>query len=644
MMSAITELEKLVKACKDKYYNADEFLKVAAFKVKYPAAYLALVNANKSMWLKQTGVVTFDDAKYDCLEEVLKKLSPNSKALMIGAPVKKEKVELPFHMGSLNKIKPGAAAKWLASHKGPYIVMDKEDGLSIGIEYLGTTHAAYTRGDGSIGQNISYLIPHLKIPAKSKFKQLRGEIIMKKATFDKKWSSDFENARNMASGLVNRKDIHKAIKDIDVIIYEAVSPRGVPSVQLKALKAEGFHVVPHKVFETLTEQQLIDYYQERRSKSNHDIDGLVIMQDKKHAANTSGNPDFAVAFKMPTADNEVVAKILEVEWAASKHGYLKPRCRIEPVRLAGVTVTYATCHNAAFVRDNGIGPGAEVVLTRSGDVIPYIVKVVKKVKPSLPSVKEFGAWEWNETEVDIVLKDASSNDDVRVKQINHFFRTLEVENFSEGLVARFYEHGYDTVEKILSMTKADMLKVDGIQQRMASKIHDNIHNVIDNEVYLPSLMDASGIFGRNFGTKRFEPILDAYYPKILKWKVSAALVQQRIQKLEGFQATLAKQFASKFPDFLEWFDKIGIDCYYNEHDEAASSDKLAGSRIYITGFRDKELSAIIADNGGEEGGFTGKTTILIVKDKSVSNAKTDKAREMKIPVLTKEEFLKQFKL
>jgi NAD-dependent DNA ligase len=242
------------------------------------------------------------------------------------------------------------------------------------------------------------------------------------------------------------------------------------------------------------------------------------MQDKKNIVNTSGNPDYAVAFKMPTEGNEVRAKVIAVEWAASKHGYLKPRCKIEPVRLAGVTVTYATCHNAAFVRDNGVGPGAEIILVRSGDVIPYITKVVKKVKPSLPSVKEFGDWGWNATDVDIVLVNAQDNDNVKIKQINHFFRTLEVENFSEGLVARFYEHGYDTIEKILEMRKKDMLSIDGIQARMADKIFNNIHEVIDNEVYLPSLMDASGLFGRNFGTKRFIPILDEYYPKILKWE------------------------------------------------------------------------------------------------------------------------------
>jgi hypothetical protein len=139
---------------------------------------------------------------------------------------------------------------------------------------FGASCKAYTRGDGSVGQDITYLMPHLRIPKKSKFKKVRGEIIMKKSVFESSWSKDFENARNMASGLVNRKDIHNGVRDTDVVVYEVIEPRGVPSQQLKDLHAEGFNVVPHKVFKVLTEQDLIEYYAERRKKSKYEIDGL----------------------------------------------------------------------------------------------------------------------------------------------------------------------------------------------------------------------------------------------------------------------------------------------------------------------------------------------------------------------------------
>jgi hypothetical protein len=114
-MSAITELEKLVKACKNSYYNGKngDYYEVDKFKEKFPAAYLALVNAAKTIWIKKINKVIFNDTLFDSLEDTLRQLNPKSKALMIGAPVKKEKVNLPFHMGSLDKIKPGSVSKWL---------------------------------------------------------------------------------------------------------------------------------------------------------------------------------------------------------------------------------------------------------------------------------------------------------------------------------------------------------------------------------------------------------------------------------------------------------------------------------------------------------------------------------------------------
>ena len=131
-MSAITELEELVTKAKDSYYNTGKFLKVS-LKLKYKNAYMALVNADPKLWKDKVSAISITDELYDSIEDTLKSLKPKSKALTVGAPVTKQKVELPFFMGSLDKIKPGSVDKWLKTHKGPYIVMDKEDGLSIGM-------------------------------------------------------------------------------------------------------------------------------------------------------------------------------------------------------------------------------------------------------------------------------------------------------------------------------------------------------------------------------------------------------------------------------------------------------------------------------------------------------------------------------
>ena len=321
----------------------------------------------------------------------------------------------------------------------------------------------------------------------------------------------------------------------------------------------------------------------------------------------------------------------------------------KPLRLSGTNVSRVSAFNAKYIVDNKIGPGAIVEVRKRGDIIPYIERVIKPAKTGqLPDPGIIGKYEWNNTGVDIILINNSDNSDVVVKQITHFFRTLEVENFSEGLVARFYEHGFDTIEKIIKMKKSDMLKVDGIQARMAEKIYKNIHDALE-DVYLPSIMDASGIFGRNFGTRRIEGIMDEYYPDVMDWgKMKPALIKAKVMRVAGFKDTLAEQFANNLGKFIAWFDKLGLDYHYNEDDEDSEpeSDKLSGQRIYITGFRDAELSDIIERNGGEEtSGFNSKTTVLIVPSYEMKpNTKVDKAKSLGTPILTKADFMKRFKL
>lgn len=641
-MSAITELQDLLDKAKHAYYNTSKNLKVD-IKNSFGYAYIALVNNNPKLWKRVIGVTIVNDDMYDDIENALKELSPKTK-IGIGAIVK-NKVNLPFFMGSLDKIKPGSVEKWLSSHPGPYIVMDKEDGVSIGIVYEGKTVKAYTRGDGSLGQDISYLLPHLKVPKIGADKKVRGEIIIKKSVFDSKWASEFANPRNMAAGLVNRKDIHQAVSDIDVIVYESISPRGIPSQQLKALKTEGFNVVTFKVFETLDEDDLAEYFSERKKISKYEIDGLVVMQDKKTKANTEGNPDHAVAFKMQGEADEALAEVIAVEWNASKYGLLKPKVKIKPVKLAGVTIQFATGHNAAYIKDSGIGPGALIKIVRRGEVIPYIIETVKKVKPQMPSREEFGPFSWNETGVDLILLNPSDNNDVRIKSITHFFRSIEVEDFSEGLVSRFFDAGFDSYDKIIKMKTSDMLKLDGFQQKMATKVFTNIKKSLEN-VYLPNLMDATGFFGKNFGSRRCEAILKQFYPEIMDWESKSVIaIKNKIITVPGFQAVLAEQFSIGLVPFIKWVSSKNIDFYFDEQDTDPKSDLLQGEKICMTGFRDVELTTTIEDNGGEiSSGVTGNTTILLVADKNSSSSKTVKALAMGIPILTKPEFIKKYKL
>jgi NAD-dependent DNA ligase len=143
--------------------------------------------------------------------------------------------------------------------------------------------------------------------------------------------------------------------------------------------------------------------------------------------------------------------------------------QIEPIKLGGVTIEYATGFNGAFIKDNKIGIGAVVEIIRSGDVIPYIKKVVVEAdEAKMPSVP----YTWNETHVDVMLEDLLSDETVKEKNITGFFRGIGVEGLSSGNIAKIIKAGYDSVPKILKMSIDDLKNIEGFQLKMASKIHN----------------------------------------------------------------------------------------------------------------------------------------------------------------------------
>lgn len=611
----VNELEDLVRRCSQEYYNTGKFLKYKG--------------------------VTYTDKIFDELVDELKELYPKSDVLkMVGAPVKKQKVKLPFYMGSLDKMKPDTAASWLASSKGPYFASDKLDGVSIELIYStnGKTKA-YTRGDGTIGQDISHLVPHLKVPDLKVDLAVRGEIIMSREKF-KSWSEDFENARNMMSGLVNRKDVHKGIKDADVVIYEQLEPRGQPSKTLANLKAKGFHIAPGKVYETLTVEILSNLLVQRKKESKYEIDGLVIVLDKNNPLNLDGNPKWGRAFKQTMEEDILETTVINVEWNPSKNGLLKPRVQVKPVRLSGATVNFATGFNAKFINDNKIGPGAVIRLTRSGDVIPHITEIVKPAAKAQQPSSEF-KYEWSKNKVDYVLTNATEFDDYVIKRIVAFFKTIGVEYFSEGLVERFMGYGYDTVGKLIKAKASDFLKIEGIQETMAKKIYNNIQQSIIN-VPLAKLIAATNIYP-NMGETRITMVLDVY-PDILytyQTKSPSSLAETIASKVPGFSALTAKNFVDGLPKVEKWL-KAHPEVTYDQHKKkkVIKGGSLEGQQVVFTGFRSKEGEEKIIKLGGTVGsGVSSKTTLLVVKDKSSTSDKATKAKSLGIKIMDGQEFM-----
>ena len=178
----------------------------------------------------------------------------------------------------------------------------------------------------------------------------------------------------------------------------------------------------------LTNSMLSKMLTKGRENYAYEIDGIIVRQNKYTSPSTS-NPKNAFAFKMVLTDQMAEVKVLNILWEASKHGYLKPTLEVEPVNIGGAVIQRATAFNGKYVVEQGLGPGAVVLLTRSGDVIPHVLKVIVSCKPMLPNVD----YTWSESGVDICLTEINSNKTVHEKRILSFFQAMNVEGFGPGL-------------------------------------------------------------------------------------------------------------------------------------------------------------------------------------------------------------------
>jgi len=612
-----------------------------------------IIEANEAYYNK---VPLLTDAQYDIVKEYLERRDPSNPALkIVGAPIKKDKVKLPFFMGSMDKIKPdtGALLEWKERFRGPYVLSAKLDGIS-GLYIVdpdGTAHL-YTRGDGSIGQDITHVIPYLNLP-RTPGLVIRGELIMTKLMFNTIYSKEgAANPRNLVAGILNRRTQTPAdYRHIDFVAYEVIVPEGLrASEQMALLAKETIDKVTYRIVSPteLTNELLSEMLIEMREGYDYEIDGIIVTDDAVYPRK-DGNPEHAFAFKMLLTDQVVEAKVVDVLWAASKDGYLKPRVRIEPVVIGGATIEYATAFNAAFVEDNRIGIGAVVRLVRSGDVIPHILSVETPAPTAkMPDV----AYRWNDTHVDIMLEDSSSDADVRLKIISSFLKTLEVDGAGEGNVARMMKAGYDTIPKILAMSVSDYMKVEGFGEKLATKINTGIQKAIER-ADISTLMDATNIFGRGMGERRIREVMKAL-PDILTSGESSAVKVGRIMSIKGFASKTAEQFVANIPAFLAFLEETGLQGKLSLSEakkvaaaEAAAvaamdtSHPLYGKSVVMSGFRDKELAAAVEARGGKISESVSKNTgYVVVKDLGEDSGKAKKARELGIPLMVVDEFKK----
>jgi NAD-dependent DNA ligase len=585
------------------------------------------------------------DGEYDILKEYIEDKYPKNKVVKeVGAPIVKEKVKLPYYMGSMDKIKPdtGVITRWIKKYSGPYVLSAKLDGISGLYSTEGGVAKLYTRGNGVEGQDISYMIPYLQLP-KDENITIRGELIMSKKMFETKYASTAANARNLVSGFSNRKTVDPDdIRSIDFVAYEVIHPTLKPSEQFALLTSLDVKTVIHDVVPSVSNESLSELLVNWRDAYEYEIDGVICTNDAVYPRKKE-NPKYAFAFKMVLSDQVVEAKVVDVLWAPSKDGYLKPRVRIEPVVIGGARIEYATAFNGAFVEENKIGVGAVVRMIRSGDVIPYIMAVVTPASttkmPDVPYV-------WNESHIDVMLEDASKDPVVLQKNITGFFTGIGVVGLSSGNVKRLMDAGFDSVHKILSANMSDFLKADGFKEKLASKVHTSIHNQLE-KVPLAKLMSATNLFGRGMGERRIQSVLDSF-PNILIMNVSNAEKEKLVASIDGFARKTAKAFVEHIDEFLAFAKENNL----MERVEAKSKSKgvedkkdtshpLYGKSVLLTGFRDKALEQRIKDVGGKIAtSVSKKTDYVVVIDMDETTGKADKARKLGVTMILVDDFNK----
>jgi len=593
------------------------------------------------------------DNEYDIIEAYASKKYGFTPSVGHPTTASKTKVTLPYEMPSMDKIKPDTMAlgEWMKTYSGPYVVSCKLDGVSGLYSTESGEPKLYTRGDGKVGQDVSHLTEVLHLPfPNGKRITVRGELIMTKATFAQKYTQ-YANGRNLVSGLVNRKKASTKseadeINDLRFVAYEMIYPVLAPSDQMKTLEQLGFQTVDNTIVPrtTLTNEYLSNELIKCRTQYEYETDGLIVSNDKIYGRK-SGNPAHAFAFKMVLSEQCVEAKVVDVLWTPSKDGYLKPRVQIEPIMLGGVKIEYATGFNAGFIRDNKIGVGALIQLIRSGDVIPHIKEVIQSAQMAkLPSTSEY-EYDWNETNVDLVLTDAVSNETVLEKQLALFFSGIGVSGVSEKTMRKLIQANYNSVEKIANMTEKEMSEIEGLGLKSASKICEGIKQCIQSAP-LHTLMSASNWFGRGFGEKRIMQIMKEA-PEILSANETKEQKRERIANIKGMSEKTATAFVENIDKFNEFYSKLG-----RKDKPTATIPQLAtpnhllqNKSVVVTGFRDKELSALLDQAGALQSATVGKNTFaLIVKSKAQEETTTkwQSAIKWHVPIMELAEFKEKY--
>lgn len=584
----------------------------------------------KKHYYKGTPIV--EDDIYDAVEETIPANHPFKK--QVGFTIDDDRKEkLPIPMFSMDKLKTlEEIFKWLNSNNisdtEPLILTPKFDGgaLSVNLKNM----KAWTRGDGTYGQTSEYHLNELMKRKKKKITQtdddyyISGETIIRIQDFEEKYMEDYANPRNFVTGLFNSKDIKKALQDVQFMSY-SVDDDSLDKDKMLDYLNQNVNNIPVPYVKITKKDLQFDvlhkYY--TQWKEEFELDGLILeVNDKnireKLGRETNMNPRFAKALKIFKTDTKTT-QVLMLEWGVSKEGNLCPVAILNPVNLRGVTISRVTCNNAKYVDQNKIGEGSLVDLIRSGDVIPKIIKVITSSESSLPTVCPSCNTKvlWDETGTHLFCPNHEKCPAQRLAKIVAFYRILEVEDVSEGILEQLYNCGYDTVDKIINMTEEQASHIEGFGRRKSQIVVGNIREKL-SDIPLEKLQHASGLF-KGLGSKKLA-LLKHFNDKNVVHSVS------EIVKIDGFSDKSAKVYVDNIGKFWKFIEKLPI----TVKQQVKKGNSCEGMGVVFTQVRDAELETFIEERGGKViSSVSKKTTHLIHKvGADTSKGKMSKARDI----------------
>lgn len=545
-----------------------------------------------------------------------------------------------------------------------YVVEPKIDGLSVSLEYRnGVFFRGSTRGDGNVGEDVTANLKVIRnIPLKLnepiEYLEVRGEVYMPKKSFEKvvdrqilNEEKPFKNPRNAAAGSLRQKDSEVTkTRGLDIFVFNIQQIEGKElnshKQSLDYLKTLGFNTIPtYKLVDNIEDAiEEIKNIGESRGSLEYDIDGAVIkvndFESRTELGSTAKFPKWAIAFKYPPEEKQT--KILDIEIAVGRTGVLTPTAVLEPVHLAGTTVSRATLHNIDFITEKGIAIGDIVTVRKAGDIIPEVLCVnehlsdnIYKFPTKCPSCSSDVIREDDEAAIRCINPDCPAQ---LLRNLIHFCSrdAMDIEGLGPAILEQFSKNNMiSSSADIYDLKSEDILKLDGFQEKSAKNIIESINKSKEND--LSKLLFALGI--RHIGSKAAKLLAEHF--KNIDAVINASV--EEICEIDGFGEVMAISVydffkTEKTKDLILRFKQHGVNTFSKTE---IKDDRFAGKTFVLTGtlptFKRSEAQKIIESFGGKCSSSVSKKTDFVLAGEE-AGSKLDKAIALGVKVINENEF------